>query len=163
MKRIIGMVAILALLSTACAPTPTPTPTPTTPSPSTSASSAPTESMGAAEPRVVCETPDEPQITLTCEAGVAVARAVVGADPAVAAIEYYLGWGPLCPPGAFCRARALAPTPRAGPENSQSTRKWSRNGSWLARTERNSKTSEGGASTEVETEIGRTTFTSART
>ena len=105
MKRIIGMVAILALLSTACAPTPTPTPT--TPSPSTSASSAPTESMGAAEPRVVCETPDETQITLTCEAGVAAARAVVGADPAVAAIEYYLGWGPLCPPGAFC---ALLPS-----------------------------------------------------
>ena len=32
----------------------------------------------------------------------AAARAAVGPDPAVATIEYYLGWGPLCRPGAFC-------------------------------------------------------------
>lgn len=32
----------------------------------------------------------------------AAARAVVGPDGAVATIEFYVGWGPLCGPGQFC-------------------------------------------------------------
>lgn len=118
MRRIIGMVAVLALLSAACSPAPTPTTaspsqprpaTPTaaatpaaTPSASASPAPAPSASPGAVEPRVVCETPDQARITLTCDAGVAAARAAVGPDPAIATIEYYVGWGPLCRPGSFC-------------------------------------------------------------
>jgi hypothetical protein len=63
---------------------------------------APSESPVAAGPTVVCQTPDRAGVTLTCEAGVAAAMAAVGPDPAVATIEYYLGWGPLCRPGSFC-------------------------------------------------------------
>src|SRR3954470_15838674 len=44
----------------------------------------------------------------------------------------------------FVRMRALAPTPVAGPESDQSTRKWSVNCSWLPRTSRNANTSSRG-------------------
>src|SRR5437763_3845123 len=47
-------------------------------------------------------------------------------------------------PGFFSRMRALAPTPAAGPESSQSTRKWSVNRWWLASTSRKSNTSSRG-------------------
>ena len=73
---------------------------PQSPSPST-----------AAAPNVVCDrsapisagTDDAGSpipVTLTCEAAVAAAKAVVGPDPAITYIEFdYLRW---CPPGFFC-------------------------------------------------------------
>lgn len=116
MKRIIGIVAVLALLSAACSPAPTnpppsqpgaATPSPATtpgatPSAPASPSPPPSTSPVAEEPRVVCETPQEAGVTLTCESGVAAARAVVGPDATVATIEFWFGWGPLCRPGEAC-------------------------------------------------------------
>jgi hypothetical protein len=108
---------VLALLSAACSPAPTnPPPSQTgamTPSPATrpaatpSAPATPSPSSSASpvavEPKVVCETPQKlPGSTLTCDAGVAAARAFVGPDPTVATIEFWLGWGPLCRPGRTC-------------------------------------------------------------
>lgn len=114
MNRIVGIVAVLALLS-ACSPAPTTpplsqpgavTPSPptslgATPPASASPSSAPSASPVAAGPKVVCETPQN-HSTLTCEAGVTAARAAVGPDPTVATIEFWFGWGPLCGPNQRC-------------------------------------------------------------
>lgn len=116
MNRIVGIVAVLALLSAACSPAPTNPPSQpgvVTPSPATSLaatpstpappSASPSASPVAAGPKVVCETsPDPPASTLTCDAAVAAARAAVGPDPTVATIEYWFGWGPLCGPGKLC-------------------------------------------------------------
>ena len=117
MSRTAGIVAVLALLSAACSPAPT-NPPPSqpgavTPSPATSLgatpsapaspSATPSAAPVAAEPKVICEMPQkQPGSTLTCDAGVAAARAAVGPDPTVATIEFWNGWGPLCRPGQLC-------------------------------------------------------------
>src|ERR1700733_2835904 len=58
-------------------------------------------------------------------------------------------------PAALDSARALEPTPRAGPEYSHSESMWLVNGSWLAMTSRRSKTSSRGVGTSMETRTGR--------
>ena len=63
-------------------------------------------------------------------------------------------WANSREPGALTRARALAPTPWAGPEKLQLVKRWSMNPSWLASTSRNSKTSWRGFETVVETVTG---------
>ena len=57
-------------------------------------------------------------------------------------------------PAALTLTRALDPTPRAGPEYSQSRSMWSVNGSWLAITSRKSKTSSRGWGTSMVTCTG---------
>src|SRR4051812_19397823 len=57
-------------------------------------------------------------------------------------------------PSALTCTRALEPTPRAGPESSQSRIRWSVNGSWLAMTSRNSKTRSRSCGTSTETVTG---------
>ncbi len=83
------------------------------PAPTVSVSATASTSAVAAEPTVVCQPNSSTwgqtdangsqvpiAITLTCENGVAAAKAVVGPDPAVADIEF--AFGAWCPPGAFC-------------------------------------------------------------
>jgi hypothetical protein len=73
-----------------------------------SPSPSPSPSAAAAQAKVVCQPynwvdadPSHlPAITLTCENGVAAAKAVVGPNPTVVSIEF--GWGRWCPPGAAC-------------------------------------------------------------
>jgi len=54
----------------------------------------------------------------------------------------------------FVRMRAFAPTPVAGPESDQSTRKWSVNCSWLPSTSRKANTPSRGRGTVVVETIG---------
>ena len=109
---------LVALVSAGCAsPQPSVSPTqsasPTQPAgsvvPTLSAAPSPSPSTSpiAAEPTVVCHSgtvnhdATKPIVsTLTCEAAVAAARKLVGADPAVTSIEF--AFGAWCPPGWFC-------------------------------------------------------------
>lgn len=110
-RHFLFALVLASVAATACSPTqPTPKPI-ASDEPTPSAQPTLEPSPVALEPTVNCPEPAwapppniEP-ITLTCENGVAAAKAVFGAYPAVTAIEFHRGlW---CQPDAACPAMAV--------------------------------------------------------